>query len=329
MKKNISLILACLIVILSSCSISPIINNKEENVPQQTFVYTDATFDSQYVSTDIVTAESYDADSSVSPDDTDYEPENESVLTIQFVDVGQADAALLSCDGKHMLIDGGNRADSKILYAILTRNNIQHLDYVIGTHAHEDHIGGIPGALEACQSVGIVYSPVTKYDSKTFDNFVKAVEAKGVQLSVPCAGDQFKLGSATVQILGPIQKYDDTNNTSLVVKITLGEISVLFTGDMEHDAEIDLLDSGADVKADVLKVGHHGSESSTSYRFLREVAPRYGVVSVGTNNSYGHPHEDPMSRLRDADVEVYRTDIVGDVFCTTDGKTIEFKTQKY
>lgn len=251
------------------------------------------------------------------------------LLTIQFVDVGQADAALVECGGEYLLIDGGNRGDSDILYAILKRKGITHLDYVVGTHAHEDHVGGIAGALEACTSVGTVFSPVTEYNSKTFENFKKAAEEKSNGLTVPTVGDEFYVGSAKVKILGPVKDYDEPNNTSIVLKITFGKTSFLFTGDMEHDAEIDLLESGVNVSADVLKVGHHGSGTSTSYRFLREVAPKYGIISVGTGNTYGHPHDEALSRLRDADVEFYRTDEVGDVFCTSNGYNISFTTKKY
>lgn len=251
-----------------------------------------------------------------------------SDLIVKFIDVGQADAAILSCGGQYLLIDGGNRADSDVLYTILKRDRISHLDYVISTHAHEDHCGGIPGALEACKSVGKVYSPVTEYDSKAFKNFVSSVETKNAKITVPKVGETFSIGDAKVTVIGPIKDYEETNNTSIVVKIVHGNNSFLFTGDMERDAEIDLLDSGVDVSADVLKVGHHGSSSSTSYRFLREVAPTYGVISVGKKNSYGHPHEEALSRLKDADVQVFRTDILGDIVCKSDGKEIVFEGVK-
>ena len=256
-------------------------------------------------------------------------PGTSGTLSIQFIDVGQADAALVECGGEYLLIDGGNRGDSDILYAILKRKGVNRLDYVVGTHAHEDHIGGIPGALEACESVGVVYSPVTEYDSKTFLNFKAAAHEKAGGLTVPKSGDTFTLGDAVVEILGPVKEYKETNDTSIVVKITFGENSFLFAGDIEYEAEIDLVESGVDLSADVLKVPHHGGSTSTCYRFLREVMPKYGIISVGEGNSYGHPHDEPLSRLRDADVHVYRTDEVGDVICTSDGKNITFETIHY
>ena len=155
--------------------------------------------------------------------------------------------------------------------------------------------------------------------------FRDAVATEGIALRTPAVGEVFELGDATITVLGPVKdQYEDLNDTSIVVMVQYGEIRFLFTGDMEMIAETDLLDSGADVKADVLKVGHHGSYSSTGYRLLREVAPTYAVISVGGNNDYGHPHKDPMSRLRDAEVTIYRTDKMYDIVAVTDGQEIQF-----
>ena len=247
---------------------------------------------------------------------------------IHFIDVGQADAALIICDGKTMLIDGGNRADSNLIYSYLTRRGITYLDYVVATHAHEDHVGGLAGALTAADA-GVIMSPVTSYNSSAFNNFLSRVRARNRTLTIPKAGDNFMLGSASVTVLGPLKTtYEDPNDTSIVLRVVYGETSFLFTGDMEYLAEVDLLESGAMLRSTLLKVGHHGSASSTSYRFLREVAPKYGVISVGKDNDYGHPTETVLSRLRDADVTVLRTDESGDIICTSDGKNLSFTTSK-
>ncbi len=254
-------------------------------------------------------------------------PQN-SNFAVHFIDVGQADSILVVCDGKTMLIDGGNVGDSNLLYSYLQKNGVKHLDYVVCTHAHEDHVGGLSGALSYA-TVGTVYSPVLSYSTRAFSNFVKKVEAQGKALTVPKAGSSFQLGEATVQVLGPTKEYEEPNNTSIILRVVYGSLSFLFTGDMERDAEVDLIESGAELRSTVLKVGHHGSSTSSSYRFLREVAPRYGVISVGTDNEYGHPHEEVLSRYRDADVKLYRTDLQGDIICTSsDGKTLHFQTRK-
>ncbi len=240
-----------------------------------------------------------------------------SQLQILYIDVGQADAALLTCDGQTMLIDGGNVGDGQKIYSVLQDHRIQTLDYLVCTHAHEDHVGGLSAALSACNAETI-FSPVTEYDSKAFRNFAE----KAGEITVPQPGDTFTFGSGTVEILACDPYAAEVNNTSIVLKLTYGQTSFLFTGDAEYPVEQTLLDEGYDPSATVLKVGHHGSASSTSYRFLNQVMPQYAIISVGEDNSYGHPEQEVLSRLRDADVTVYRTDLDGDILCISDGKQV-------
>lgn len=249
-----------------------------------------------------------------------------STFSIHFIDVGQADAALVECDGHYMLIDGGNKEDSNIIYSVLKNAGVDHLDMIVGTHAHEDHIGGIPGALNYTDA-DLTLCPVKSYDSNAFDDFKKYADLNGGGIVVPSVGDIYYLGSASVEIIG-VNSESDTNNTSIVLMITYGDTRFLFTGDAEREAEQAILASGFDITADVLKVGHHGSNTSTTYPFLREIMPTYAIISVGRENNYGHPDEDTLSRLRDADVEVYETDLNGDIKCVSDGKTVSLSVSK-
>ena len=248
-------------------------------------------------------------------------------FNIHFIDVGQADCALIECDGEYILIDGGNKDDGQLVVSYLQKQGVTELELVIGSHAHEDHIGGLAGVL-AVYPTRNVWCPVKSYNSQAFRNFKNYADQQGRELIKPAVGTVFAFGSATVTVLGPVKSYSDPNNTSIVVMVQYGNNRFLFTGDMESDAESDLLNSGANVKADLLKVGHHGSYTSTSYRFLREVAPKYAVISVGAGNSYGHPHADPLSRLRDAEVMTYRTDLLGTIVVSSDGTNLSFTWQK-
>lgn len=250
-----------------------------------------------------------------------------SSLQVRFLDVGQADSALILCDGKAMLIDGGNAEDSSLLYAVLKKQKIDYLDYVVGTHAHEDHIGGLSGALSYAD-VGNIYCPTDSYDSKAFRNFIKAVQKRNCKISIPEAGDHFSLGSAECRILAVNTDPEDPNNASIVLRVTYGETSFLFTGDGERETEQAILNSGEEIQSTVLKVGHHGSDSSTTYRWLRQVDPEYAVISVGKDNSYGHPTEELLSRLRDADVKTFRTDLQGDILFESDGKQVSVTVSK-
>ncbi len=248
-------------------------------------------------------------------------------LTVTWLDVGQGDAAVIQCGGQSILIDGGKPEKSSYIYAWLQQHGLSYLDVIVATHVDADHIGGLAGALNYA-SVGTAYCPETTGTTETFQSFVKYLAQRGKQITVPTAGETYALGGAQVQILGPLHCAEDSNDNSIVLKVSFGATSFLFTGDAERAEEQDLLNAGVNLQSTVLKVGHHGSDTSTSYPFLRAVAPQYAVISVGAGNSYGHPTEAVLSRLRDAGVTTFRTDMQGEITAVSDGQTINFSTAK-
>ena len=249
---------------------------------------------------------------------------SETGLRIYFLDVGQGDAAVIICDGEAMMIDGGDSKHSSYIYSFLKNTlELEEIKIMVASHPHADHVGGLAAALNACP-VGVLYTPVIEYDTKVWNSVIKYAEAQGTPILIPEPGEELVLGSAVVTILGPIWYSNNMNNLSLIVKITYGDTSFLFTGDAEWDEEHDLIEAGIDVSADVLKVAQHGSETSTSYLFLREVSPTYAVISVSKESQYGHPTSAVLSRLEDAGTIIYRTDLHGTIECFSDGETITF-----
>lgn len=246
-------------------------------------------------------------------------------LQIHFLNVGQGDCTIVLCDGESIVIDGGPASASSFVYSYIRNTlELQHIDYVVSTHPHLDHVYGLSSVLNAAP-VDLVLTPVLEWDSKAFNSMVKYAEKQGAPLSVPQEGDTLRLGGATVTILHCWPEaidYGRTNDSSIVVRIDYGQTSFIITGDAEDWSEYMMIDSGMNLKADVLRVAHHGSSTASTLEFLQSVRPEYAVISVGKDNGYGHPHQEVLDRLNEVGSKILRTDELGTIVMNSNGETI-------
>ena len=235
-----------------------------------------------------------------------------SYFEVDYINVDQGDSSLIICDGKTMLIDAGENAYGDTVVNYLKNKGINHLDYVIGTHPDSDHIGGLDTVILNIDCDKIFLSKKTS-TTKTFKGVIDAISKTNNSYTTPALNDEFYLGSALVKVIGPVNEAEDNNNNSIAVKIMYGSKAFLFMGDLEKEAEKDISNNNINVKADILKCGHHGSRSSTTEDFLDAVSPEYAVISCGIDNSYGHPHKETLEKLNNRNIKILRTDKQGDI----------------
>jgi len=249
----------------------------------------------------------------------------ENTLNVYFIDVGQADSILLENKGHYMLIDAGNNEDGPKLVNYFNEQDIKEFDYVVGTHAHEDHIGGMDDIIKNFK-IDNFYMPDAITTTKTFEDVLDALEETNVIFQTPKVNQTFNLQDTTITTLSVTADEKNLNDTSIVLKVKHGTNTFLFMGDASTKIEKNLLNK--DIKSDVLKVGHHGSRYSTSLEFLKKVSPEYAVISVGENNTYKHPHEEILKRLEEQNIQIYRTDKQGTILAKSNGSIITFSTIK-
>lgn len=252
-------------------------------------------------------------------------------MIIHYIDVGQGDCILIQVNNKNLLIDSGPSTNRKDLLNYLKKINIKKFDYIIATHPHDDHIGNMDTIIKR-YNVEKFYSPKVTTSSDTFDSLLSALVDKNLKINVLKKGtNQINLGkNANLKVLSPKKDFtsDNLNNYSPIIKINFLNNSFLFTGDAETSDENLVLFENNDLKADVLKVGHHGSSTSTSLDFLNSVDPSVAIISVGKNNSYGHPSQKVLSLLDESNIKTLRTDISGNIIVISDGKNISITNIK-
>ena len=251
--------------------------------------------------------------------------ETENTLDITYLDVGQADSILIQNEGHNMLIDAGNNEDGPLLVQYFKEQNITKFDYLIATHPHEDHIGGMDDIINNFD-IEKIYMPDVTTTTKTFLDVLEAIEKKNMTYDVPNINQNFTLGNTLFQVIYTGNDKKNLNNSSIILKATFKNTSYLFTGDATSEVEKKILNK--DIQATVLKVGHHGSKYSTTTDFLNKVNPKYAIISVGKNNSYNHPNQVTINKLEKKNIEIHRTDQEGSIFLKSDGKTINITSKK-
>lgn len=255
-------------------------------------------------------------------------PDSQFRMTV--LNVGNADCVLLQNGDRYALVDAGENDDGKDIVTFLQRVGIKRLEYVIATHPDADHIGGMDDVIENIEIGTFLmsfmpegYTPTTR----VYEKMLTALIEKDITPIDPSYGDSFEFGDAYIDILSGLSEHKDTNEQSIVCRIRFGQTRFLLTGDAGKEVEEELLSAGADLRADVLKVGHHGSRSSSTKEFIAAVSPSVAVITCGEGNSYNHPHKETLNTLKKANCTIYRCDLHGEIAVTSDGKTVSVATE--
>lgn len=255
----------------------------------------------------------------------------DGILQVDVIDVGQGESILITVGGKAVLIDAGENDKGDEVLDHLEARGIDHLDLAIGTHSHSDHIGGMDTVLSQIPAdefwMGATPDNLVQ-TTKTYYDVLEVLDINKIPLKEPEPGTEYDLGGAVLTVLGPVGTPESVNNCSLVCRIDYGEVSFLFNGDAEKSMEDNILRSGADVDADVMTMGHHGSSTSSSKAYFNAVSPEYAAISCGKDNEYGHPHKETITKLKNSGTTYRRTDVNGTITFTTDGTAIEMSTER-
>ena len=254
----------------------------------------------------------------------------DSEFSVYYLDVGQGDCTIVKSNNSVMMIDTSTKARTDAINEAMMSLNIKTIDYLVITHQHDDHMGSATNILNHYEVKNIIMpklSSVNMVTTKSYEDLLQTIANKQINAIPATVGSTFALGDANVTIFSPSQQDEDLNNMSIVLKVVYGETSFLFQGDAEKKIENQLLSSDFDLSADVLKVGHHGSNTSSSDKYLKAVNPEYAIISCASDNSYGHPHSEVINRLKKYGISFYITALTGDITITSDGKNLSVATQ--
>lgn len=330
MKKTLIIFLSLLILTLAGCS-APAnqpqsdISSKELHAPSNT-----QEDEANTTETAQETAGTTETAQETEKENPELEkPDPVGQLKAHFIDVGQGDSILIQTPTQNILIDGGDRDYGSTVVSYIKNQGVSELNLVIGTHAHSDHIGGL---IEVFKNIPVkeVIDPGVVHTSKTFEDYLTLIDQKDIKFTEGRAGMTRDIGGAKMQILHPVSPSSShLNDSSIVAKITFGQVSFMLTGDAEQDSEAQiLLQSQVQPTSTILKLGHHGSRTSTTDAFLEAVDPEVAIIMAGEGNSYGHPHEETLQKLSDTGVDIYRTDLHGTIVITTDGQTYDINAKQ-
>ncbi|KAB1440963.1 ComEC/Rec2 family competence protein [Candidatus Galacturonibacter soehngenii] len=250
-------------------------------------------------------------------------------MQVHFIDVGQADSILILSDDEAMLVDAGNNEDGTYLVKYLKEQGISKLKYVIATHPHEDHIGGMDDVINNF-TVETVLMPDVTHTTKTFEDVLNAMNENDLGITIPSVGEEYEIGKAKFVVIAPNKEMDENNlnDASIGVKLMNGNNRFIMCGDAQKFSEKEMLQSGIDLSAQVYKVSHHGSNTATTDAFLKAISPEYAIIQCGENNSYGHPHKETLHKLEQMGVIVLRNDKNGTIIAISDGNKIQWITEK-
>lgn len=254
----------------------------------------------------------------------------DSDFSIYYLDVGQGDCTIIKSNDAVMVIDTSTKNHSQDIQEVLMSLSINKIDYLVITHQHDDHMGSAKDIIDKYEVSNIIMpklSEINMVTTTSYENLLKSIASNKVNAIPATVGDSFKIGDASVQILSPAVQDEELNNMSVVLKVIYGETSFIFQGDAEKVIEKQLLNSDFDLSADIIKVGHHGSNTSSTDKYLKAVNPQYAIISCGADNSYGHPHNEVIDRLKKNSISFYITAQTGDITVTSDGKNIDIQTQ--